>query len=137
MARAPLRKTGGKPTLPPDQAERVREALARLRERFPSDTALARGMGVSQPTVNQWLSGGSAPSLQQLDAIARHFDVTELEIRRGSEGALEIALSYHGAGRWPQKAVARARDMAARGEERTAQQWAEKLDELAKAHVSK
>jgi transcriptional regulator with XRE-family HTH domain len=134
MTRMRSRKTTGKtgkPTLPLEEAERVQEAIVRLRERFTSDQALADAIGVSQSVVSEWRRGNSSPSVVQLDAIAVHFESTEYELRKGPAGSLEIALSYHGRDRWSDAVVRKARDMASRGATHTAQEWAAILSDLA------
>lgn len=50
---------------------RVRRALAPLRDRYASQTALARALGVSQQTVSAVLSGAQFPGMRFALGVAR------------------------------------------------------------------
>lgn len=130
----------GKPTLTREESARVHEGIAELlgrhppnRQGGPNASALAKQLGVSQPTVSEWVSKNSSPSLPELEKIAQHLETTELELRKGTLGRLEIALSYHGRDTWPDRVIRRARALADEGLDLTAQEWAGKLDELVNA----
>lgn len=135
MNRTKAKKLGGKPTLPRDEADRVLEHLIELRKRFDSDPAMAAALGVSQPTVSNWLQGKSSPSTIQLDAIARHFAITEYEMRKGvdraQQSSLDVALRYHGEETWPESAIRQARELQKQGTRMSAQKWADRLTVLA------
>lgn len=47
------------------------DLLRYLRETGMSQAELARRLGVTRSAVNQWLSGATAPSTQQITRIAR------------------------------------------------------------------
>jgi len=69
--RVPL-VSGGRPSLRPDQVQRVRSALRQLyRDRYGENaTAMAAALGRSQSAVSQLLSGKNAPSYETAERVA-------------------------------------------------------------------
>ena len=133
------KRTGisGKPTIRDDRTQHIMDAVEEGIRRAGSGAALARAVGVSQPTVSAWRSGTSMPELPSREALAKFLGWREVDILEGidatSEGgvrALETALDYHGQLHWPSADVAKARKEAERGVRRTAREWADRLDEL-------
>lgn len=127
----------GKPTLSREEAERVRTHVERFLARFGGNESLAAAtLGISQPAFNKWVSGTSAPGINQLDELARHLDTTEYHLRKGTVADLDVAIQYQGIERWSPSAIARARqmaeDMAAKGETMSPQSWVATLDQLGK-----
>ena len=72
----------GHPTLRPERAERVKEALWRLyRERFKENgTALATALHRSQPSVSQLLSGKNASSYETAERVAELLGISVAEL---------------------------------------------------------
>lgn len=134
------KRTGipGKPTVrDEEQRSNALHAVEEAKGRAGSGAALARALGVSQPTVSAWLSGSSVPTEENRRDLARFLGWREVEILEGvaaaHEGgirALETALDYHGPSHWSAHVVAKARKEAASGVKRTAKEWADRLDSL-------
>jgi transcriptional regulator with XRE-family HTH domain len=72
---------------------RVRRALAPLRERYPSQAALARGLGVSQQTVSAVLSGAQFPGMRFALGVARAHGMS-LEALLSTPSGGDAALSW-------------------------------------------
>lgn len=58
-----------------------------MRRRGYNQSALARGLGIQQSTVSQWLSGKSEPTTTNLIALARLFDLNTNSVLQMFEDA--------------------------------------------------
>ncbi|XXY23390.1 helix-turn-helix transcriptional regulator [Sorangium sp. So ce216] len=76
----------GRPSLEPEQAQRVREALQELLHgrHAGNVSALARDLNLSQSAVSQLISKKNAPSFSTAQAVANAVGVPVLELLHGS-----------------------------------------------------
>jgi transcriptional regulator with XRE-family HTH domain len=130
----------GRPGIPEEESERVRSHLIRILEEDyeGNKSALARDMGLSQPSIGKLVAGRSKVSVETIVALARLLHITEHELRTGKRGRFEDDPSFeldtcidYWRDRWPQNVIAEARRKLAAGERYTPQGWRERLDELA------
>lgn len=129
-------RRGGGSELPPEEAERVKAALATLwKSQFGQNrNELARALGRSGPAVGAILNGKSAPSLDTVMRVAKLMNVSEQEVRTGKSvrklrDPLEVALAYW-EGRWTDEVVARARSQITHRERLSPPAVTELLDGL-------
>ena len=54
----------------------MRELLEIKQNRFKTDLALAKYVGVSQPTINYWLSGKKVPSVKNANKLKDLFGIS-------------------------------------------------------------
>lgn len=131
----------GKPTLRGSARERVHLVVVKLHaELFGGNaTHMAQVFRVSQPTVSQWVSGTSAPTLEHLQRLAKlaHMRFEDLVAENGDEADpyvdLQTAVLYGQPGTglpWPPRAVNGARQLLDEGERHTPQQWTKVLKRL-------
>jgi transcriptional regulator with XRE-family HTH domain len=132
----------GKPTIRGAEAEAIRVEIERIcRDRFENNrTSMGETIGVSQPTVSDWINGVTVPHLPNLRKLARFSDIIAaeltrgaLEVSRGALRALDVATAYH-PDKWDEPTIVKAKALEAKGERHSPQGWAAKLDELYRAH---
>lgn len=126
-------KQRGRPGIPIEESERVRRRLVQtLRDRYRGNqSAMARDLGLSQPTIGKLISGKNRFSMETVEALARLLDVTEASLRLDTnELALRTCIDYW-TGRWSPSVIESAYKLMEAGTKHSAQEWRVRLDELA------
>jgi predicted transcriptional regulator len=135
-----MAKRSGKPTYPLDEQNEIHKLVLRVLARFDGNmTRMGLALGLSQPTVSDWVSQKNTPHHKNVRAMRHLLGEKEAAVRAIVEAsqadpfdAMTMAWHYwRSQNRWPDEVLTRARALAENGAVHDPQGWTIRMDELA------